>query len=77
MKVVNRSIDVMRIRKKLISCVKLDHMLHSINYGNTMSYMFQSSPHGCGFYALKDHIDQLGHNRQVPHHVLLATECCD
>ena len=34
-KVVNRSIyTVMRICKMLISCIKLDHVLYSINYGN-------------------------------------------
>ena len=32
-KVVNRSyINVMRIRKTLVSCVKLGHALYSINY---------------------------------------------
>ena len=28
-------INIMRIHKMLISCVKLDHALYSINYGNT------------------------------------------
>ena len=35
-KVVNHSIykiNVMRFRKMLISCVKLNHVLYSINYG--------------------------------------------
>ena len=33
-KVVNRSyVNVMRIRKMLVYCVKLDHALYSINYG--------------------------------------------
>ena len=37
-KVVNRSIyiNVMRIRKMLIYCIKLDHALYSINYGMYM-----------------------------------------
>ena len=45
-KVVNRSyINVMRICKTLIYCVKLDHALYSINYGNNIiMYMVHKIP---------------------------------
>ena len=41
-KIVNRS--VMKIHKMLISCIKLDHALYSINYGITYNMAYPGHP---------------------------------
>ena len=42
----------MRIRKMLIYCVKLDHVLHSINYVRYYSVVWEFSPQSPASYLL-------------------------